>query len=198
MVVARAELASATLLALFPSIYTVLQSLYLVVYQNMPTILLTAFTGSWDLPWDLDPIRAVARWPGSCIRAAAAGPGSWDPKDPVPGANQPNLQHTQQPKVQAWQPPSKKLIFKPFFCIGAAPCPHHGINAATLVGHGPHQARIQGDPIGSGLCGPGSKVGIRGACAQDPSLAHGRAAAPSSPPKIARILQRLYVGAKKL
>ena len=96
--------------------------------------------------------------------------------------------HTQQPKVQAWQPPSKKLIFKPFFFIGAAPCPHHGINAATLVGHGPHQARIQGDPIGSGLCGPGSKVGIRGACAQDPSLAHGRAAAPSSPPKIARIL----------
>ena len=33
-------------------------------------------------PSDLDPIRAVARWPGSCIRAAAGGPGSWDPKDP--------------------------------------------------------------------------------------------------------------------
>ena len=83
----------------------------------------SAFTGSWDLPWDLDPIRAVARWPGSCIRAAAGGPGSWDPKDPVPGANQPNLQHTQQPKVQAWQPPSKKLIFKPFFFYWCCPMP---------------------------------------------------------------------------
>ena len=82
----------------------------------------------------------------------------------------------------------QKADFQTIFFIGAAPCPHYGINAATLVGHGPHQARIQGDPIGSGLCGPGSKVGIRGACAQDPSLAHGRAAAPSSPPKIARIL----------
>ena len=76
-----------------------------------------ASTGPWGLPWGLDPIRAVARWPGPCTRAAAGGPGSWGPKDPVPGANEPNLQHTQQPKVQAWQPPSKKLIFKPFFLL---------------------------------------------------------------------------------
>ena len=138
----------------------------------------------------------VARilYPSCCWGARILGPQRPRPR----GQSAQYLQHTQQPKVQAWQPPSKKLIFKPFFFIGAAPCPHYGINAATLVGHGPHQARIQGDPIGSGLCGPGSKVGIRGACAQDPSLAHGRAAAPSSPPKIARILQRLLMASTRL
>ena len=130
---------------------------------------------SEQLPGGQDPV--------SELLLGGQDPGT--PKTPAaPGANQLNLQHTQQPKVQAWQPPSKKLIFKPFFFIGAAPCPHYGINAATLVGHGPHQARIQGDPIGSGLCGPGSKVGIRGACAQDPSLAHGRAAGSKQPPKL--------------
>ena len=41
VVVARAELAWATLLALFPSICTVPQSLYLMAHQDMPTILLT-------------------------------------------------------------------------------------------------------------------------------------------------------------
>ena len=111
---------------------------------------------SGQLPGGQDPVSELL------LGGQDPGAPKTPAKDPAPGANQLNLQHTQQPKVQAWQPPSKKLIFKPFFFIGAAPCPHVcGINAATLVGHGPHQARIQGDPIGSGLCGPGSKVGVR-------------------------------------
>ena len=82
---------------------------------------LLAFTGPRDLPSGLDPIRAAARWPGSHIRAAAGGPGSWDlsrpvarwtpqgasghhkiraPKGPAsgPGANQLSLQHPNSPK----------------------------------------------------------------------------------------------------